>query len=141
MAVDAEARLERMLASDAQAAAEWQESRKLTDDPRITRIGRFLRRTSLDELPQLWNVLKGDMSLVGPRPVTVDELEYYGQAAAIYATVRPGLTGPWQIGGRNRVSFETRVRIDVNYVTRITGLRDIRILQQTPITVIRATGQ
>lgn len=141
MTVDAEARLERLLASDVRAAAEWRKLRKLADDPRITRIGRFLRRTSLDELPQLWNVLKGDMSLVGPRPVTVEELEYYGQAADIYVTVRPGLTGPWQIGGRNSLSFEERVRIDVDYVMRLSGFRDIRILLKTPIAMIRATGQ
>ena len=111
MVVDAEARLARVLAEDPAAAAEWAYGFKLRRDPRITALGRVLRRTSLDELPQLWNVVRGDMSLVGPRPVTVDEYRFYGPAADCYARMRPGLTGLWQILGAQRGELRRACRV------------------------------
>ncbi|MFQ3622867.1 MAG: sugar transferase, partial [Acetobacteraceae bacterium] len=133
MVVDAEARLAALLERDPMARAEWEATRKLRDDPRITPVGRFLRATSLDELPQLFNVLAGQMSLVGPRPVQQGELaQFYGVAAAHYRAVRPGLTGPWQISGRNDTSYAQRVALDVAYVERATVLTDLAILLRTP---------
>jgi len=141
MVVDSEARLEALLASDPAARAEWEQTRKLRNDPRITRIGRFLRATSLDELPQLINVLRGEMSLVGPRPVTPAELDrYYGAAAAHYLSVRPGITGPWQVSGRSETSYDQRVALDVAYVTQPSLLTDLRILLRTPLAVLSRRG-
>ena len=140
MAVDAEARLAGLLASDAAARREWALTQKLADDPRILPMGRVLRALSLDELPQFLNVLLGDMSLVGPRPVTSGELARYGAGAARYVAVRPGLTGPWQIGGRSGVSFQERVAIDVDYVSNRTFLGDVDIILRTPAAVIKRTG-
>ncbi len=141
MVMDSQARLEALLASDPQARAEWDATRKLKNDPRITWVGRILRKTSLDELPQLINVLKGEMSLVGPRPVTASELEqYYGAAAAHYATVRPGITGLWQVSGRSETSYRQRVELDVAYVTSPSLLADIRILLRTPVAVLSRRG-
>jgi exopolysaccharide biosynthesis polyprenyl glycosylphosphotransferase len=127
---DAEAMF-RDLMSDPQRAQEFQESYKLADDPRVTRIGQFLRRTSLDELPQLVNVLKGDISLVGPRAVTADELERYGGRVDDLLGVRPGLTGYWQINGRSRLSYEDRVRLDLSYITGWSLRLDLEILAKT----------
>ncbi|WP_246514069.1 sugar transferase [Neoroseomonas soli] len=141
MVVDSQARLEALLAADPTARAEWETTRKLKDDPRITRVGRFLRATSLDELPQLINVLKGEMSIVGPRPVTQSELDcYYGVAAAHYLTVRPGITGPWQVSGRSETSYDQRVALDVAYVSQPSLLTDIRILLKTPVAVLSRRG-
>ncbi|MBY0337432.1 MAG: sugar transferase [Acetobacteraceae bacterium] len=141
MVVDSQARLEALLAADPAARAEWEETRKLRHDPRITRIGRFLRATSLDELPQLINVLRGEMSLVGPRPVVAAELErYYGAAAAWYMSVRPGITGLWQISGRSETSYAQRVALDVAYVARASLREDIRILLRTPVAVLSRKG-
>lgn len=126
------------------ARAEWESSFRLHDDPRVTAFGRFLRRYCLDELPQLWNVLVGDMSLVGPRPVTREELaEHYGPAAADYARVRPGLTGPWQVAGRPRsnCSYRDRVRLDMQYIRNGTLRDDLRILLATPRAVLRGMPQ
>lgn len=132
MSPDADARLARLLASSPAAAKEWAEVRKLRNDPRILgRIGRFLRRTSLDELPQLWNVLVGDMSLVGPRPVVGDELVHYGAQVNWYLAVRPGVTGPWQVGGRSETSYASRVRLDVGYASVPSLRRDLMILVRT----------
>ncbi len=119
---------------------EWQECQKLKNDPRITPIGKFLRKSSLDELPQLFNILKGDMSLVGPRPVTEPELEKYGQYADTYAAVRPGLTGLWQVSGRNDISYDERVRLDVEYVQNSSLLTDMRILFKTVGVVLKPRG-
>ena len=141
MVVDSQARLEALLAADPAARAEWEATRKLKNDPRITRVGRFLRATSLDELPQLINVLKGEMSIVGPRPVTQSELDsYYGAAAAHYLTVRPGITGLWQVSGRSETSYDQRVALDVAYVSQASLLADIRILLKTPAAVLSRRG-
>jgi lipopolysaccharide/colanic/teichoic acid biosynthesis glycosyltransferase len=141
MVVDSQARLEALLAADPAARAEWEQTRKLKNDPRITRIGRFLRATSLDELPQLINVLKGEMAIVGPRPVTQSELDtYYGAAAAHYLTVRPGITGLWQVSGRSETSYDQRVALDVAYVSQPSLLADIRILLKTPVAVLSRRG-
>lgn len=141
MVVDSQARLEALLAADPAARAEWEATRKLKNDPRITRIGRFLRATSLDELPQLINVLKGEMSIVGPRPVQQAELDrYYGAAAAHYLSVRPGITGLWQVSGRSETSYAQRVALDVAYVSQPSLLADMRILLKTPMAVISRRG-
>jgi Undecaprenyl-phosphate galactose phosphotransferase WbaP len=141
MVVDSQARLESLLANDPVARAEWEATRKLKNDPRITRIGRFLRSTSLDELPQLMNVLRGEMSLVGPRPVQEAEIDrYYGASAAHYMAVRPGITGLWQVSGRSETSYESRVALDVAYVSRPSLLADISILLRTPVTVLSRRG-
>ena len=127
--------LAELLARDPAARAEWARDRKLRNDPRITPIGRLLRKTSLDELPQLFNVLRGEMSLVGPRPVMPDELERYGEAQDRLSQVRPGLTGLWQISGRNDVDYERRVHLDAWYVRNWTFWYDILILFRTLLVV------
>ncbi|MCA3382736.1 MAG: sugar transferase [Roseomonas sp.] len=141
MVIDSQTRLEALLASDPAARAEWEATRKLKNDPRITRIGRFLRSTSLDELPQLINVLRGEMSLVGPRPVQEAEIDrYYGASAAHYMAVRPGITGLWQVSGRSETSYESRVALDVSYVSRPSLLADLSILLRTPVAVLSRRG-
>jgi lipopolysaccharide/colanic/teichoic acid biosynthesis glycosyltransferase len=130
MVVDADRRLEELL-RDPVVAAEWRETQKLRNDPRITRIGVFLRRTSLDELPQLWNIFVGDMSLVGPRPVTRTELSRYGAIVGCYLAVRPGLTGPWQVGGRSNTTFSYRVELDRRYSINSSFFGDIGYLLRT----------
>ncbi|MCA3421230.1 MAG: sugar transferase [Roseomonas sp.] len=141
MVIDSQARLEALLASNPAARAEWEATRKLKNDPRITRIGRFLRSTSLDELPQLINVLRGEMSLVGPRPVQEAEIDrYYGASAAHYMAVRPGITGLWQVSGRSETSYESRVALDVSYVSRPSMLTDLSILLRTPVAVLSRRG-
>ncbi len=132
--------LEEYLSYHPDARDEWESSRKLTFDPRTTAIGRLLRRTSLDELPQLFNVLAGDMSLVGPRPVTQPELAYYGDKADLYRSVRPGITGLWQVSGRNDVSYDQRVALDARYVREQSFWRDVAILLRTPRVVLARTG-
>jgi exopolysaccharide production protein ExoY len=126
------------LASDEKAAAEWVRSRKLKDDPRVTRLGKVLRETSLDELPQLLNVIKGDMSLVGPRPIVPNEAIKYGRRLQKYAAARPGMTGLWQVSGRSELSFRRRVALDVNYVTRYSFAGDVAIALRTfPAVILR----
>ena len=137
----AEAQLAEILASDPEAAAEWAADAKLTNDPRVTRIGAFLRKSSLDELPQLVNVLRGEMSLVGPRPVTKDELDRYGAASASYLALKPGLTGPWQVDGRNEISYDDRVALDVGYARDHGFLRDFGIIAKTGLSVLKLTGK
>jgi len=140
MVVDAEQRLQDLLASDAEAQREWLRDHKLKIDPRITAIGGFLRRSSLDELPQLFNVLRGDMSLVGPRPIVMGETPRYGRYLHEYASVKPGLTGLWQVSGRSNTSYRRRVAMDVAYA-RAKSLRlDVRILLATVPAVIGARG-
>lgn len=131
MVKDAELRLETLLVNDAAAAKEWAETHKLKQDPRVTSAGRFLRKTSLDELPQLINVLKGEMSLVGPRPVVEEELEKYGISLPYYLSIKPGLTGLWQISGRNDVSYQQRVALDVQYAINQSLFSDICIMLKT----------
>ena len=141
MVPDAESRLEALLARDANAAAEWSASFKLTNDPRIVRIGRFLRKSSLDELPQLWNVLLGEMSFVGPRPVPKKELGMYGDAKLAYLSVRPGVTGLWQVSGRNEVNYSDRVALDRYYVERASALLDASLILRTVLAVMRLEGR
>lgn len=141
MAVDAEARLKKLLDTDPAAAAEWAASQKLACDPRITALGQVLRRTSLDELPQLWNVIRGDMSLVGPRPVVPDELQRYGAEADAYLRLRPGISGAWQVSGRNDLSYADRVRLDAEYATHVSLWTDLGILARTVRAVLWATGR
>ena len=141
MVPDAERVLATLLETDPRARLEWERSCKLVDDPRVTRVGRFLRATSLDELPQLFNVLLGQMSLVGPRPVPPDELhERYRENARYYLRVRPGLTGPWQISGRSDMPYEDRVTLDVAYAKAPSLLADIRILARTVPAVLLRRG-
>lgn len=123
--------LAKHLADDPEAQAEWLRTRKLKNDPRITRVGQILRVLSLDELPQLFNVLKGDMSLVGPRPVVAEELRLYGKRSPFYLSVRPGLTGLWQISGRSELSYEDRVDLDCRYVETWCLRNDIAIILRT----------
>ena len=137
MVMNAQEILEELLARDLDARSEWQKDFKLKNDPRVTPLGSWLRKTSLDELPQLWNVLKGDMSLVGPRPVVQAELERYGRDAIYYLMTRPGMTGLWQISGRNDVNYETRVYFDSWYVKNWSLWTDIAILFKT-ISVVTA---
>lgn len=140
MAIDAEARLAEVLARDPKARAEWNRDHKLRDDPRIVGIGSFLRKSSLDELPQLWNVLRGDMSLVGPRPIVEPEAHKYGKYLAYYCSVRPGLTGLWQISGRNDVSYRRRVAFDVVYARKGKVADNVRILLLTVPSVLTSRG-
>ncbi|WP_332310351.1 sugar transferase [Altererythrobacter lutimaris] len=131
MEVDAERRLEVLLQNDAEARREWAEDQKLRNDPRITSIGTFLRKSSIDELPQLFNVLKGDMRLVGPRPIVQSERQKYGRYFREYCSVRPGITGLWQVSGRNDVSYRRRVAYDVLYSKHRSFLVDLGILFAT----------
>lgn len=140
MVTDADARLRCLLKTNSGIATEWKHAQKLARDPRVTRVGRFLRALSLDELPQLLNVIKGDMSLVGPRPVVEGELSRYGENARSYYRVRPGLTGLWQISGRNRLTYAERVRLDVWYAENWTLRRDMAILLRTIWTILRREG-
>lgn len=128
------------LANDPIARAEWEKDFKLKNDPRITAVGRFIRKTSLDELPQLFNVLKGDMSLVGPRPIVSDELERYCDDVDYYLMAKPGMTGLWQVSGRNDVDYDTRVYFDSWYVKNWTLWNDIAILFKTAKVVLRRDG-
>jgi lipopolysaccharide/colanic/teichoic acid biosynthesis glycosyltransferase len=138
MVVDADRKLEDYLADNPAARAEWDEHQKLKDDPRITAVGRLIRKASLDELPQLWNVLAGDMSLVGPRPMMPSQARlYHGRA---YYRLRPGLTGFWQISDRNHTSFAARAAYDTQYARRLSLLTDLFVLVATVWVVIRGTG-
>jgi exopolysaccharide production protein ExoY len=140
MVVDAEAALAAHLAANPDAAREWKEKQKLTNDPRVTRLGSVLRQTSLDELPQLINILKGEMSVVGPRPIVDAEIPRYGQHIAQYQQARPGLTGPWQVSGRNDVDYRTRVELDRQYVEAWSLWRDLVIVVKTAGVVVTARG-
>jgi Undecaprenyl-phosphate galactose phosphotransferase WbaP len=141
MVPNAEMVLQELLDRDPEARAEWDRDFKLKNDPRITRIGAFIRRTSLDELPQLWNVLKGDMSIVGPRPVVRRELAlYYANGRRHYLSVRPGLTGLWQISGRNDINYEERVELDKLYVQTWNVFRDFMIVMRTVGVMFGKTG-
>lgn len=138
MRTDADAALAEILARDPSAAAEWSATQKLRDDPRITPIGQVLRRTSLDELPQLFNVLRGEMSLVGPRPIVASEVRFYGKHIADYYEARPGITGLWQVSGRSDTSYPRRVQLDVWYVRNWMLWHDIAILLKTvPVVLFR----
>ena len=131
MSVDAAERLRRHLENDPAAAAEWVATRKLRNDPRVTPIGAMLRKSSLDELPQLFNVLKGDMSIVGPRPVTEEELSRYSDAVNAYFSCRPGITGLWQVSGRSTTTFQRRVVLDSYYAHHWSMVLDAKIIMAT----------
>ncbi|WP_082181931.1 sugar transferase [Aestuariivita boseongensis] len=138
MVRDAEDKLEQQLRRCAKSRKEWDETQKLKSDPRITRVGRFLRKSSLDELPQLINVLKGDMSLVGPRPMMVSQRELYPGTS--YFDLRPGITGLWQVSDRNHANFSERARFDDEYLACVSLREDISILLRTVPAVLRGTG-
>lgn len=137
---EAEQMLSDLLRDSPEAREEWQRDQKLSNDPRITPVGHFLRRTSLDELPQLFNVLRGEMVLVGPRPITVAELTRYGRVRWHYLSVRPGITGLWQVSGRNDTSYDERVALDRSYVEQRTMWLDLRILFKTVGVVLSRDG-
>lgn len=138
MAPDADKRLHEHLAADPDARAEWESKQKLQDDPRITRLGRYLRKYSIDELPQLFNVLAGDMSLVGPRPMLPEQRQHYPGTA--YFNLRPGLTGLWQISERNGCTFVERALHDTRYSVMMSFSADLWILFLTPMVVLKGTG-
>lgn len=140
MVVDSQEALRRHLEMFPQARAEWEATQKLRNDPRITRLGRFLRVTSLDELPQLINVIRGEMSLVGPRPIVQDEIVRYADQIEHYAAVRPGITGLWQVSGRSDVDYDQRVQLDTRYVREWSFLGDLVILFKTVKVVALRTG-
>ena len=140
MAVDAEARLAAVLASDPAARAEWEKDHKLRNDPRVTPLGAFLRKTSLDELPQLFNVLRGEMSLVGPRPIVEAEVGKYGRRFEAYCAVKPGITGLWQVSGRNDTTYRTRVALDCVYARRRNLGLDAYIIAATVPAVLARRG-
>ena len=140
MCVNSAEVLEDYLADHPEARVEWNKTHKLREDPRITRIGAFLRRYSLDELPQLWNVLMGQMSLVGPRPIVAAEVEKYGECFECYCRVKPGLTGLWQVSGRSALSYEARVALDCEYVESWSLAGDSLILLKTFSSVVNQDG-
>jgi Undecaprenyl-phosphate galactose phosphotransferase WbaP len=140
MCVDAEERLQNLLAADPEARAEWERDFKLKNDPRVTTLGNFMRQTSLDELPQLFNVIRGEMSLVGPRPIVTAEAARYGAAFRDYLGCRPGLTGLWQVSGRNDIDYDSRVQLDSSYAREWSLRRDVAILVRTVGVVFGRTG-
>ena len=140
MCVDAPERLASLLANSPRARAEWLATHKLKADPRVTPLGRFLRNSSLDELPQLLNVLRGDMSLVGPRPIVEGEIGYYGELFELYCQVRPGITGLWQVSGRSDTTYTERVALDAQYVRSKCLALDLEILLKTIPAVVQRKG-
>jgi exopolysaccharide production protein ExoY len=140
MVPNADQILRELLERDPNMKAEWVRDHKLRHDPRVTRLGRFLRRTSLDELPQLWNVVRGEMSLVGPRPVIREELLRYGRNVGAYLAAKPGITGLWQVTGRNDTDYRRRVVLDTYYVRNQSFLLDVYILLKTTGVVLAGNG-
>jgi exopolysaccharide production protein ExoY len=140
MAVNSAEMLAEILRTSPEAREEWERDQKLSNDPRITPIGHFLRRTSLDELPQLFNVLKGEMRLVGPRPITLAELDKYGETRWHYLNAMPGMTGLWQVSGRSDTTYEERVQLDRDYVESRSLWQDIVILLKTIKVVLGKDG-
>ena len=140
MYTDAERFLDEYLQNNPRLRAEWEKDQKLRDDPRITRVGRLLRKTSLDELPQLWNVLRGEMSLVGPRPIVDAEVPKYGEVYRLYKRIRPGMSGYWQVGGRSDTTYDERVAMDTYYVRDWSIWLDLVILARTVSTVLLGRG-
>ncbi|MBR0458699.1 MAG: septum formation protein Maf [Victivallales bacterium] len=140
MRENADAHLEQILSESPQKAREWAEKNKLQNDPRITAVGHFLRHTSLDELPQLWNVLRGDMTFIGPRPIVPEEIPKYGSAYELLAQVKPGMTGLWQVSGRSTLSYARRVALDMQYIRERTLVLDAKILWHTLPEVLRGRG-
>lgn len=140
MVTDGQHILRMHLATNREARQEWTRQHKLKIDPRVTSLGKFLRRTSLDELPQIINVVLGDMSFVGPRPIVPEEIHRYGNAFGIYAAAKPGITGLWQVNGRGTVSYGRRISLDVDYVRTWSFVCDLRILLNTPRVVVKREG-
>lgn len=140
MVPDAPRLLEEVLAKDPALRAEWEQTFKLKNDPRVTPIGRFLRKTSLDELPQLWNIIKGDMSLVGPRPIEPFEIAKYGRYSRHYFSQRPGLTGLWQVSGRSDASYQRRVVLDAYYAKHRSLWLNLKIILKTVRVVLTGNG-
>lgn len=140
MIVNSKEALERHLEMFPLAREEWEATQKLRNDPRITPLGKFLRDTSLDELPQLINIIRGDMSLVGPRPIVQDEIVRYANDISAYASMRPGLTGLWQVSGRSDVDYEQRVRLDAEYARNWSFIGDVVIMLRTVKVVLMRTG-
>lgn len=140
MYADADVRLKKILETDPVRAAEWEKNRKFSDDPRVTRIGKFLRKTSLDEIPQLWNIFKGDMSFVGPRPVTLGELEKYGGTVEYVLSVTPGLSGMWQVSGRSDTDYDERIALDSYYIQNWSIWLDLWIVVKTIWVVLAGKG-
>jgi exopolysaccharide production protein ExoY len=140
MAINSDQVLKALLEADPKRREEWQRTQKLVNDPRITTIGRFLRQSSLDELPQLINVVRGDMSLVGPRPIVPAEMPRYGDKLGLYLQARPGITGIWQISGRNDCEYRRRIEMDANYVRHWSFSSDFSILLRTFAAVLARRG-
>ena len=140
MYVDADERLRAILATDPVRKAEWEANFKLSDDPRATPFGRFLRKTSLDEFPQLFNVFAGDMTLVGPRPIVEGEVVHYGTAYETFASVKPGITGLWQASGRSDTDYARRVALDTHYILNWSPWLDLWILKKTLFAVLFMRG-
>jgi Undecaprenyl-phosphate galactose phosphotransferase WbaP len=140
MVENADIVLKKYLEENPEMQAEWAADQKLRNDPRITRVGRILRKTSLDELPQLWNVIKGEMSLVGPRPIVAAEIERYGDKFKYYEQVPPGISGLWQVSGRNDVDYEQRVNLDAYYVRNRSIWMNLHIIIRTFLVVLRRDG-
>jgi len=140
MCIDADKKLKEYLEQNQEARIEFEENHKLKDDPRITKLGKFIRKTSIDELPQFVNVLKGDMSLIGPRPIVDGEIEKYGENKDKFLSVRPGLTGYWAANGRSDITYEERMKMELYYVDNISFKLDIQIFFKTIISVIKKEG-
>jgi exopolysaccharide production protein ExoY len=140
MVRDGDAMLAAHLAANPEAQREWDATQKLTDDPRVTPIGALIRKTSIDELPQLWNVLFGEMSVIGPRPIVRSELDRYGKDRRYYLLVRPGITGMWQVNGRSATSYQRRIELDRLYVENWSYAQDAEILLKTPVAVFKGEG-
>lgn len=140
MAVNSQELLQQILNNNPEARQEWETTFKLKNDPRITTIGHFIRKTSLDEIPQLINILKGEMSTVGPRPVTEKELPMYNEDVKYYLMTKPGLTGLWQVSGRNDIDYESRVKLDTNYIQNWSFFKDIIIILKTVKVVLKKDG-
>ena len=140
MIPNAQEALEKYLSTNPKAKKEWEENFKLMNDPRVTKLGSFLRKTSLDELPQLWNVIKGEMSLVGPRPIVAKEIKYYGDNFKEYAMCKPGITGIWQVSGRSDTTYEERVAMDTWYAYNRTNMLDLKYLFKTIKIVLLGKG-
>jgi exopolysaccharide production protein ExoY len=140
MVPDADKKLQAVLESSAEARLEWDRTQKLTNDPRITPLGKFIRATSIDELPQLLNIIRGDMSIVGPRPIPLYERPKYGEGFVHYARVRPGLTGLWQTSGRSNTTYAERIQLDTQYVKTRTFWGDVMIIVKTVPAVLLSVG-
>lgn len=140
MRPNADTMLEQLLENDCARRHEWETTQKLKNDPRVTRIGALLRRTSLDEIPQLFNVLKGDMSLLGPRPMMLEQVEIYGPTLPIYLSMRPGISGKWQVSERNDAHFRRRAQIDAEYARDLGFRSDLVLVWETLRTLLRSTG-